>query len=271
MKTVGPIKKLGTQWWFEFFDTTEIISYDIVLKDIETLMDDFENKYSRFKETSELSRLNNEQIFKNPSAEFLELLRIAFRAYRETQGVFNIAVGGYLEQIGYNKDYTFHSQDPPPKIYHLDDVVHVSTDVIKLDGDVRLDFGGFGKGFLIDKIATFLVSRGVKYFLINGGGDIYVTSDNKKPVMIYLQDPINRDIAVGSMYIKDQGFAASSPYIRSWKSNGREFSHLVVKESVEINGSFVVASSALQADIWATTLAIDKTITPPNHIIFKRV
>lgn len=271
MKALGPIKKLGTQWWFEFFDLPKGLDLEALSVELYEFMEVFENKYSRFRDTSELSQLNETKIWKDPSVEFLELFRIAFRAYRETNGLFNIAVGSYLEKSGYNRDYSFQSDAVLPEVPNLDEVLHVGTDQVILTKNARVDFGGFGKGYLIDLIAMFFKKKGIKYFLINGGGDIYVTSDKGDPVQIYLQDPINRDVAAGAIYAKDQGFAASSPYLRSWSSNGKLFTHLVSKNGQEPKGVFVLASTAVWADIWATTLAVDSDIVPPKEIEFIRV
>jgi len=261
----GPIEKLGTIWWFEFFDLPEQ-KVNLLETRILEAMTEFEDNYSRFKEDSVLSQLNNDKCLDNPSGEFLEMLHIAKQAHKETGGVFNIAVGDYLEKSGYDAGYSFRSSDPE-NIFPLDKVLQVSPKQIKLLENVKVDFGGFGKGYLIDKLTNICKEEfDLQYFLINGGGDMFATSDHEEPIEIGLQDPQTKQI-MGKYKLHNQAFAASSPILRQWTDQeGVVRDHLVSQEVTEKTNSYVVAPTATQADIWATTLAINNRTEVPETI-----
>lgn len=265
MVKLGPIKKLGTIWWFEFFDCEET-NVEKLTHELMGLMDQFESNYSRFLETSLLSMLNNTGILHNPSGEFIDLLTIARTAYKETNGVFNIAIGGYLEASGYNQNYSFTREESVPIIPPLDEVLTVTEEVVTLKYGARIDFGGFGKGYLIDLLATHLKKTWSQEFLINGGGDMYGTLENGGAITIGLAHPKTQE-QIGSLALSNMGFAASSPYLRTWKDQyNTSHHHLIGNEDAQ--AVFVTAQSALTADIWATTLSIDATQTPPPSVSF---
>ena len=270
MHTIGPIKKLGTIWWFEFFDLLEVDPL-VLEQSLLDIITQFENNYSRFKSDSLIGRLNNGESVADPSAELLDLLSVARNAYKQTDGVFNIAIANQLESVGYDPQYSFQSRESADGVPNLEDVLEVSESNVYLQSRTKIDLGGFAKGYLIDKLATYIqVEWHIQYFLINGGGDMYVTSDNGNPVMIGLADPQNPELQVGSLQLQNQGFAASSPYIRSWTDqDGAPHNHLVGNDNP--TSTYVTAPTATQADIWATTLALQQDIVVPKDVQVKIV
>lgn len=266
MNKLGPFKKLGTHWWFELFD------YD---KDIEKMIideiDRFESAYSRFLPDSLVGQLNEKRELINPPQEFLDILRKGLDAYKTTDGVFNITAGGVLENRGYDATYSFTKRDGEHSLSDPHDSISIETErekvVVRLHGDTRIDFGGFGKGYLIDVLANMLKEKGVAYFLINGGGDMYATSNHDEPVEILLQNPIDRSKALGKLEIENEAFTASSPHVRRWGTDSAE-THLVSEQKTKLSSVFVLAKSAADADIWATTLSINQKATTPDDIEF---
>ena len=103
MKTLGPIEALGTIWYIEVFD--ESVDSGAVLSHTKDFLEEFESRYSRFRPSSWLSKLNQERVFSNPDPEFLAILQASLKYYEETAGDFNIAIGERMEASGYDKDY----------------------------------------------------------------------------------------------------------------------------------------------------------------------
>lgn len=268
----GPIEKLGTVWWFEFFDLKNENKEDVEKKLLE-VMEKFENDYSRFRDISFVSLLNKKKKIENPSSEMQTIIKQSLDFFDLTDGVFNICVGDYLEMIGYDKDYNFGKKiEKLPEVPDPKNVLSVSSEEIKIEGDYKIDFGGIGKGFLIDKLADVLKNEfGLNEFLINGGGDIYATEistgTEKKGIEISLKDP-NSDGFIGKVTLQNQGFAASSPNLRSWKgSDGKTYSHIVGSEKPQ--NTFIVAPSATEADVWATSLSIKPDLELPEGVFGK--
>jgi thiamine biosynthesis lipoprotein len=119
----------------------------------------------------------------------------------------------------------------------------------------QLDLGGIGKGWAIDQVATLLQHAGIEGFLINGGGDMYGTHEKGEPITIYLEHPKVPQTYLGTTTIKNQGFAASSRHKRQWLTHQGMMSHIVGDEGAT-DASFVIAKTALTADVLATTALI---------------
>src|SRR5260221_221734 len=249
---------IGTHWRIEIFN--KLASSNNIFSELKTIVEDFENNYSRFKEISLLSQLNKNKSFNNPSEEFSKLLKIGEDAKRITHGHFDIAVGNVLEKMGYDSNYSFKST----KLNNIETQIHITPSEIKIGENTRIDLGGIGKGFEIDKIKDFLINKNIEYFFINAGGDIYATSINENPIEFFLENPFDNTQAIGKVLIMNESIAASSPSRRKWKDqNNKEFNHLVdmvSKNNVkDIAGVFTLGKSALETDIASTAFFVSNS------------
>lgn len=272
-KVLPPISALGTVWLVEIFDEVTTEKTDEAFGLIRLFLSDFEAKYSRFKPASDISILNRTGQLENPDKTTILLLNLGQQFYKDTDGIFNILVGEYLLARGYDADYSFSPKAEPVIIPSPLESLIISDSLITLTVG-QLDLGGYGKGFLIDRLAEYLQELGFQYFLINGGGDMYATSDHDNPITIYLEHPILTSTYIAETTIKNQGFAASSTHKRRWKVAGQEYSHIIDttegqrKIVTDTNGKpdtlglYTKAPTAVMADAWATTLLISN---PNNH------
>lgn len=257
--SIGPIEGLGTEWLIELL--AENTDQSLLESDTRHYLSDFEERYSRFIDDSLISTLNATGRLVNPSEETLQLFELARQGYEATNGVFNILSGELAEQSGYDKSYSFIGREHPSTIAPpFEQALEISTSHILLKAG-SVDLGGCGKGFAIDGLASLYKRRGIKDFIINGGGDIRVGGSAKE---VILQYPQWKNFGIGKVALNEQSLAASSPFERSWfdRVTGRSKNHLRTTESVS---SFVVAESAGVADVWATALAVaPDLVTPPE-------
>ena len=252
---------IGTTWWIEIFDEVEDKTLTVVSSHCERFANTFESDYSRFKADSILSTLNRERTIRNPSLEFQTLLSYGKNLYLRSNQAFNILSGHHLEARGYDASYSFTTKPnfkELPACNPLTDL-EISSEAINVRCG-NIDIGGYGKGYLIDRLVELLHFYGLKYFLINGGGDMYATSDHSEPIEIYLEHPTNQGEFLVKTTLKDEGFAASSPFKRQWQYENQIHTHLVSQSTLEPLASFVKAGTACAADAFATTaLLISET------------
>jgi thiamine biosynthesis lipoprotein len=237
---------LGTRWWIscpESFPVEEV--YTIIL--------DFQRRYSRFDQTSDLGQLNDKKCFNNPSPEFISLLHYGIKLFDETEGLFNMSVGARLEQNGYGNYF-----DPKARISsNLTEDIVMCDQNICLAPHLRLDFGGFGKGWLIDEIGKLFKSSGVDQFIINGGGDILVGDTCEE---LFIEHPFHSDEQIGSIFIQNEALTSSSRQKRTWKNkDGKLETHIVdtmkAPEDVPIS-VHIRAKTALEADTFSTVFLL---------------
>jgi thiamine biosynthesis lipoprotein len=172
-----------------------------------------------------------------------------------TDNVFNISVASSLGQLGYG------TAAPSSRV---DDKLwdHVTFDehLITLPPDVEIDLGGFGKGWIIDSLGELLHSLGHSQFIINGGGDILVSSD--EPIELALEHPLDPTKQIGSTRITHGALAVSSTKKRVWKQGDAQYHHIIdpqtgLPSTSPIATTYVRADTALIADTLATVLLID--------------
>jgi thiamine biosynthesis lipoprotein len=251
---------LGTQWWVEIFDDIPPETLAAIKDDSEGFVSAFEERYSRFKPDSLVSRLNREREIADPPAEFLELLRFAKQLYLRSNSTFNPLLGHVLEARGYGTagNENGDSSENPNPISDLE----VSEESVKIHAG-SLDFGGFGKGYLIDRLVSQLQhEHGMQHFLVNGGGDIYATSKQGEPIEIVLEHPTKPGMMLTKTPLINQGFAASSPFKRQWVRGNERHTHIVGDIKSEV--MFVKAKTAADADAFATTMLLSEKAEQEN-------
>ena len=246
-------KALGTQWWIEIFtdldDTQQAEVKDFCLLFVAT----YENNYSRFKSNSQLSILNRDRVLPHPSPEFIRLLEYGKQLYLRSDTHFNLLTGHILESKGYDAAYSFQDtqsgETPGNPITDLT----ITADTFELHHG-NVDLGGFGKGYLIDLLASeFKNTLNLQEFLINGGGDMYATHHNGNAIEIYLEHPIKHGTMIASTKLLNQGFAASSPHRRVWQ-NATGTHHHIIGDTITADGTYIKAASAADADAFATAI-----------------
>lgn len=248
---VHSFEALGTKWWITVFEDTP--SLDIIFDDIERFSHAFEAKYSRFKHDSQVSILNEQGYLESPDEECQAVFRYGKELYLRTDTHFNFLTGHILEARGYNAEYTFedNNSDALTPGNPVTDLLISAERIELLHG--KVDLGGFGKGYLIDRLAERLRNEHqIESFLINGGGDMYATSDHGKPIPILVEHPTAPKKYLGRLLLMNTGFASSSPFKRIWGPDG-SLSHIVSANHTHKVATFVLAKTTADADAFATT------------------
>jgi len=249
---------IGTHWWIKIFDNFDEDYFQQLKLQVNFCIKDFENLYSRFISTSFISRLNINKYLVNPSEELISLLELGISTNKVTKGHFNLTVGKILENMGYDSEYSFQSKE---EIY-VEDYIKIDKNNVVIGPNTKIDLGGIGKGFLINKLKLFLEKAGVRYYFINGGGDIYATSNKGKPIEFVLENPFNLSEIIGKINIKNQSIASSSSSRRKWidLKNGVTRNHLVnmiTKQNItDVVAVYVQGNNSISADISSTAIFV---------------
>ena len=254
---------IGTHWWIESLDDVGISS-DI--KDaIQCYTVEFERRYSRFRDDSLVTKLSQNGVLYDPPHELLEMLAFARTMFHATEGAFSPFVGNDLENLGYGKLLTTNTiaRTKRSKSTKCPDFFNAGATwdkaAVHVEKGTVLDFGGFGKGWLIDEYVKMLRARGVRKFIVNGGGDLYIQSD--VAVDVALEDPYDSTKKIGVVKIQKGALAASSIVKRSWEDGDETYHHIIdpsTRRPTDSHAiaSFVLADTALVADTLATTLIV---------------
>jgi thiamine biosynthesis lipoprotein len=224
---------------------------------VEAEFERLEAALSRFRLDSELSRLNREGRLE-ASPELFEVTLLALEARRRTQGRFDPTIHDAVVAAGYDRSFEHidetkiasSSSSPCGGDVHVD----VDTSTIELGLDTRLDFGGIGKGYAVDRACKLLGAFGP--CLVSAGGDLAVRG---KPVLGTWPIGVETPDGAISLALDKGALATSGQDRRRWNRGGREQHHLIDpatgkpadSEFVRVS---VAATCAVEAEVLAKAL-----------------
>lgn len=248
---------IGTKWVIDLhiYSSQEYIKF--IQDKISYILNDFELKYSRFRTDSLLYSLRNKVGKFKVGSEFVQILNIYKYFYDLTLGLFSPLCGAVLENLGYDKDYSFEIRNninfEVPSFNNAIKIIDLEN--IELLQKISFDFGALGKGFLIDKVYNLLINLNVNYFIINAGGDIRFYSNNSNDfINVALEHPLDNAFIIGNYALKSTKAICSSSVIKRAWDNKNHIIDLNKKDSVQTDviSSFVVYENACFADALAT-------------------
>ncbi len=234
--------------------------------------EEWEQTLSRFRITSELSRLNragNQPV--SVSETLWQVFQSALIAEKNTNGFVTPTVGEAVREVGYDRDFsqligqTLETHNPALQIIAPLETVTAdeATRTIYLPEGVRLDFGGVAKGWAAEQVVQRLKHLGS--VLMNCGGDIAMSGAllDGSPWEIGVFKPFDRSSGyLGMMYFRQRcGVATSATDRRRWMQ-GSELRHHIIdprtglSAASDIVSATVVAPTAIEAEAAAKSVLI---------------
>lgn len=170
------------------------------------------------------------------SPEVVEVLGIARQVSEWTGGAFDVTFGALsdLWKFDHDQDNTI----PDPAIVHgrlplvdyraLEMDARLGTAFLTQKG-MRVHLGGIGKGYAVDRAAAMLRSQGLRDFMIQAGGDLYVAGLKEgRPWRLGIRDPrgpVEQSFAL--LDLSDGTFSTSGDYERFFMKDGRRYHHIL--------------------------------------------
>lgn len=201
-----------------------------VTADVERL----EGRYSRYRDTSLLSRINRvaaEGGSIDVDAETRGLVDYAATCFEQSGGLFDIT-SGLLR-----KAWNFKSGRLPEPARVAALLPHVGWDKLVWDAPtlrfprpgMELDFGGIVKEYAADRAATLCREHGIAGGLVNLGGDIGVVGPRPDgdAWRIGLRHPRAEEATMGVVQLRCGGLATSGDYERCLVVDGKRYGHVL--------------------------------------------
>jgi len=244
-------------------------SMPVVLDLIPDWFEAWEQTLSRFRPTSELSRLN--QKFDQPvevSDTLWEVFKAAQWADQYTGGLVTPTVLDAVIEAGYDRPF----DDLPPSqsrsITPMSLEVHPlsmimadeTTHSICLPQGVRLDFGGVAKGWAAHETVERLKAYGP--ILMNAGGDIAISGPLAGGELwpVGVSNPFEPGTDLEVLHLKRCGVATSGKDRRRWRQNG-SLHHIInpltgQPAETDVLRATVVAPTVMEAEATAKAAVI---------------
>ena len=244
-----------------------------------------ESSWSRFIDTSDISRINQLPGRWVPVAEdTIRLVDTMQRAHHATGGRFDPTCLYQLLSIGYSSSiddpdrYTL-AVDAPTNGASVHDVeTDRSAGAVRAPLGVALDPGGIGKGLAADIVVTELLAAGTGGVLVSIGGDIAAAGEppTDDGWIIDVGHPVQTDDTVTTLAVSDGGIATSSTRSRRWDFGGSEHHHLIDPTSgreslTDLASVTVVANAGWLAEAHATSALLCGSEHVIDHLDARRL
>ncbi len=260
-------RALGSEVIFTLNATSEYVASSI-LAQIRNFLCNFENRFSRFKLDSEVTKVNLlSGSFIAVSDNFLELARIANKMQLYTDGRYNPLLLPDLQRAGYidswpDPDTPSGAPDYSDRPKRKSGKMVIRSDSVKIPISAAIDFGGIGKGYALDKIAEIIEANGCTNYWVSLGGDIIGRGVDEwdepwKVELPALHDKTAKDVFYTIPKKSRQAIATSSILRR----RGRNWHHIIDPATgkpavTEIESAVVVSKSGIISDVIAKCLII---------------
>lgn len=219
---------------------------------------------------SELSQLSASAGtgWKAVSPDMWELLSRSLRISKATQGLFDIS----FQSVGKLWSFKPGATLPDDKAVKAA-LGNVGYQFIELDPKtkqarltkkaVALGMGAIAKGYGVDMAAALLKRKGFKNFIVEAGGDTYVSGKKGDKVWkVGIQNPAGPG-AIGALQVQDKAVVTSGNYERFFVHDGVHYTHILdprtgypIPRDKSPRSVTVVADNATDADAYCTALAV---------------
>jgi len=244
------------------------------------LVDALEEQLSIFKEDSEISRINRTAAEAPVEVEpnLFELLRLAARLHGETGGAFDLTAAPLWEAWGFAR----RAGAVPEENVVVEALKLVGSDLVKLDHHrktirflrpgVKLNLGGVGKGYALDRCAELLLQEGIEHFLIHGGNSSVLACGSPGPAAgessggllrgweVGILHPLRPDRRLAEIRLDGRALATSGSWAQSFVHRGRRHGHILDprtgRPAEGVLSATAIAPTATLADALSTAFYV---------------
>lgn len=223
---------------------------------------------SHYDPESDLSRFNDHAGHgrTNINPELYKFLSMTIDFSRKTSGYFDATVGPladlWKESAKKSKVPDHRSLAAVLKLVGFGKLLlYGDGEAELLQSGMKVDPGGMGKGYAVDRACELLKKAGVKAALVNFGGSSMYALGRPPGVDSWRIGVKGTDgTLVGILHLKDKALSTSRSYGRFWEIGGKKYGHLLNPRSgmpmSEARSATVVAPTATAAEALTKPLII---------------
>jgi thiamine biosynthesis lipoprotein len=224
-----------------------------------------------WRESSDVSRIN--AAAGGPpvvvAREVITVIQRAQQVARTTGGAFDITVGAYRGLWKFDQDKDGTIPDPAavaarlPLVGYRDVRVNLARNTVQLRRKgMSITLGGIAKGYAVDRAVKLLHQHGFKDFLLQAGGDLYISGRRgDRPWRVGVRDPRgDASTPFALVELEDRTFSTSGDYERSVIADGVRYHHILDpatgRPAMRCRSVTVMTRDAFTADAWSTALFV---------------
>ena len=224
------------------------------------LIEKLEQEFSRFREDSFLTRLNNTKQWEI-SEDFLNIFTASKYFHKLSSGYFNPLVN--VASLWYEQSFESIKKNrnnvSPTWEVNLDlENIKITGKRVELQENQNLDFWWIVKWYTVDKVKEFLQDAWYKNFCINAGWDIWMSGkiSAAEKMTVWVENPFLSDEYCAMLEIENLWFSTSGTYRRKWKIWDSSFHHIINpyswKSPDELVSVSIISDNCMSSDVLAT-------------------
>ena len=263
----------GTTW---SISSSEYIA-DNHKEEIKSIINKIDLIASNYKPESEISQINiNYAEYQFISNDLFKILEIAKVVELSTDGYYNIMLGKISSTLGFAPDFGKNTLQNQASTFNIDET---NKSLIRYSNN-WFDLSSIAKGYAVQEIHNYLISKNLKNHLIDIGGEIIINGNkNGIPWNIGIQNPLSSaDNATTTISNKNYNFLAiaTSGEYRNFKLDeyGNKVTHTINPKTLSsiknkiLSVTVVNDYSATYADAYATAfnaMGLNRAIEVANN------
>lgn len=243
---------------------------------IDSILEVIDRSMSTYRSDSAISKINQGDTTVVVDEHFRKVFEASQQIWQESEGLFDPTVGVLVNAWGFGKQKISEADLPTDKkidslrkYVGFDKVALTEKNLIKKRyTEILFDFNAIAQGYTSDVVANYLSARGIKNYIVEIAGEMYLKGKNTvedKSWTIGVENPLkpldDRDL-VATIQFTNQGLATSGNYRKVWTdSNGRKYVHSINPltgraTQSDVLSATVVAPSTMLADGYATMFMV---------------
>ena len=243
---------------------------------IDSILEVIDLSMSTYRSDSAISKINQGDTTVVVDQHFRKVFEASQQIWQESEGLFDPTVGVLVNAWGFGKQKISEADLPTDKkidslrkYVGFDKVALTEKNLIKKRyTEILFDFNAIAQGYTSDVVANYLSARGIKNYIVEIAGEMYLKGKNTvedKSWTIGVENPLkpldDRDL-VATIQFTNQGLATSGNYRKVWTdSNGRKYVHSINPltgraTQSDVLSATVVAPSTMLADGYATMFMV---------------
>ena len=243
---------------------------------IDSILEVIDLSMSTYRPDSAISKINQGDTTVVVDEHFRKVFEASQQIWQESEGLFDPTVGVLVNAWGFGKQKISEADLPTDKkidslrkYVGFDKVALTEKNLIKKRyTEILFDFNAIAQGYTSDVVANYLSARGIKKYIVEIAGEMYLKGKNTvedKSWTIGVENPLkpldDRDL-VATIQFTNQGLATSGNYRKVWTdSNGRKYVHSINPltgraTQSDVLSATVVAPSTMLADVDATMFMV---------------
>jgi len=118
---------------------------------------------------------------------------------------------------------------------------------------MRIDLGGIGKGYAVDRGIEILQKRGIQHAVVTAGGDSRIIGDHMgRAWLVAIRHPDDPNKVVTRIPLSDAAMSTSGDYERYFDENGVRYHHIIDPHTghsaSKVRSATIIGPTATQTD-----------------------